>query len=70
MVTDSDNSHEWARVMGQIVETWYADAERITLVQDNLLAHRKAALYAVFSPQRARAILSKVNFVYTPKHGS
>lgn len=70
VVTDSHNSQEWAKVVGRIVEEWYADAERITLVQDNLSAHRKAALYEVFAPNRARSILSKIEFVYTPKHGS
>ena len=55
---------------GRIAEEWYADAERITLVQDNLTAHRKAALYEVFEPGQARAILNKVDFVFTPKHGS
>lgn len=70
VVTDSHNSVEWAKVVGQIVENWYADAERITLVQDNLSAHRKAALYEVFEARRARAILQKIDFVYTPKHGS
>ena len=70
VVTASHNSHEWARVIGQIVETWYVDAECITLVQDNLSAHRKAALYEVFSPQRARSILRKLDFVFTPRHGS
>lgn len=70
LVTDSHHSHEWARVVARIVEEWYADAEQITLLQDNLTAHRKAALYEVFSPQRARAILNKLEFVYTPKHGS
>lgn len=70
VVTDSHNSQEWARVIGRIVEEWYVEAERITLVQDNLSAHRKAALYEVFEPKRARAILGKLEFVYTPKHGS
>jgi len=70
VVTDSHNSQEWAKVIGRLVEEWYANAERITLVQDNLSAHRKAALYEVFEPKRARAILSKIEFVYTPKHGS
>ena len=70
VVTDSHNSQEWAKVVARIVEEWYADAERITLVEDNLSAHRKAALYEVFEPQRARAILKKLEFVFTPKHGS
>jgi len=70
VVTESHNSQEWAKVVALIVEDWYADAERITLVQDNLSAHRKAALYEVFEAKRARAILSKLEFIYTPKHGS
>lgn len=70
VVTDSHNSVEWAKVVGRIAEEWYADADRITLVQDNLSAHRKAALYEVFDARRARAILQKLEFVYTPKHGS
>lgn len=69
-VTDSHNSQEWARVVGRIVEEWWVDAERITLVQDNLSAHRKAALYELFTPERARAMLRKIDFVFTPKHGS
>lgn len=70
VVTDSHNSQEWAKVVGHIVEDWYGTAEKITLVQDKLTAHRKAALYEVFEPKRARAILGKIEFVYTPKHGS
>lgn len=70
VVTDSHNSQQWAKVVGRIVEEWYPDAKRITLVQDNLSAHRKAALYEVFEPKRAWAILRKLEFVHTPKHGS
>jgi hypothetical protein len=29
-----------------------------------------AYLYNVFEPVRARAILNKIEFIYTPKHGS
>ncbi len=70
VVTDSHNSQEWAKVVGRLVEEWYADADRITLVEDNLSAHRKAALYEVYEPRLARAILHKLEFVYIPKHGS
>lgn len=70
VVTDSHNSHEWAKVVARIVEEWYVDAVQITLVEDNLSAHRKAALYEIFEPQRARAILKKLEFVFTPRHGS
>ena len=70
VVANSHDSQQWARVVGQIAEEWYADAERITLVEDNLTAHRKAALYEVFEAKRARAILTKLEFIFTPKHGS
>ncbi len=69
-VTESHTSHEWAKVVGKIVEEWWADADRITLLQANLSAHRKAALYEVFTPERARSILRKIDFIFTPKHGS
>jgi transposase len=57
-------------VIAFVAEKLYAKAERITLVQDNLSAHRKAALYEVFEAERARSILNRIEFVYTPKHGS
>jgi DDE superfamily endonuclease len=69
-VRDSHHSHQWAQVIARIVEREYPDAECITLVQDNLKAHKKAALYEVFEPQRARQILSKIEFIWTPVHGS
>ena len=67
---DTHDSHQWASMVALIAEQLYPDAARITLVQDNLSAHRKAALYEVFDAQRARAILKRIEFVYTPKHGS
>ena len=48
----------------------YPDAVQITLIQDNLSAHKKAALYEILPPQRARNILQRLNVVFTPKHGS
>ena len=69
-VKDTHDSHQWASVIAHIAEQLYPDAARITLVQDNLSAHRKAALYEVFKPERARNILKRIEFVYTPKHGS
>ncbi|MFT5618563.1 MAG: transposase [Arenicella sp.] len=56
--------------MAHIVETMYPSAKRITLVMDNLSAHRIHNLYKVFEPERARAIRDRLEIVYTPKHGS
>jgi hypothetical protein len=67
---DTHDSQQWAGVLGRIVEKLYADAACITVVKDNLTAHRKAALYEVFEAERARNILRRIHFVQTPKHGS
>ena len=46
------------------------DAPKIRVVQDNLSTHKPAALYEAFAPAEARRILERLNFYYTPKHGS
>jgi len=40
------------------------------VVLDNLATHKPAVLYQVFPPEEARRILKKLEFHYTPKHGS
>jgi transposase len=57
-------------VVAHVVEDLYPTAKKVTLIQDNLSAHKKSALYELFEPERARAILDKLEFVFTPKHGS
>ena len=56
--------------MQQLVDVYFPKAERIRLVVDNLNTHTPAALYSVFSPEEARRITRKLEFHYTPKHGS
>lgn len=70
LVKDQHTHRDWAEVIAHIVEEMYPTAEKITLIQDNLSAHKKSALYELFEPERARAILKKLEFVFTPKHGS
>ena len=48
----------------------YADCPKITLVCDNLNTHTKGAFYEVFEPTRARELVRRIEFCYTPKHGS
>jgi hypothetical protein len=48
----------------------YPDAECICVVQDNLNTHTAGALYETFPPKQARRILARLEFHYTPKHGS
>ena len=60
---------EFAHCMRHIVAA-YPDAEVIRVVLDNLNTHKAASLYAAFPPEEARAIARKIEFHYTPKHGS
>ena len=56
--------------MKDLVDLWYPNAECIRVVQDNLNTHKPAALYEAFPPEEARRILQRLEFHYTPKHGS
>jgi transposase len=60
----------WAKTIAYIAEQMHPKAEKTTIVMDNLSSHKKYNLYKVYEPQRARAIIDKLEFVYTPKHGS
>lgn len=69
-VKDNHNRLNWAEVVRFVAEEMYPQAERITIICDNLAAHKPSALYEILLPERARAILRRIEFVYTPKHGS
>jgi hypothetical protein len=69
-VADNHGALQWAEGVRELVEKDFAHAKRITLVMDNLNTHTGASLYKAFEPQLARALLNKLEFKYTPKHGS
>lgn len=61
---------DFAACMKELVDVHFPQAEVIRIVLDNLNTHTPAALYDVFSPDEARRILRKLDFHFTPKHGS
>jgi transposase len=69
-VADNHAAEQWAQGVRRLVQEDYPQARRITLVMDNLNTHTGASLYKAFSPALARTLLDKLEFVYTPKHGS
>jgi len=69
-VTDRRTAVDWAQCMRDLVDVHFPEAERITVVQDNLNTHTPAALYAAFPPEEAKRIWDKLEFHHTPKHGS
>lgn len=69
-VTDRRTAVDWAYQVRELVDQHYPEANKITLVMDNLNTHVGASLYKAFAPEEARRILEKLEFRYTPKHGS
>lgn len=69
-VTERRTKQDWAQLMKDLVDIHYPDAEKIRLVMDNLNTHMASSLYETFEPAEAKRILNKLEFHYTPKHGS
>lgn len=67
---ESKTKIDWALEVARLMEGRYADCEKVSLVCDNLNTHTKGAFYEAFEPERARAIVRRLEFHYTPKHGS
>ena len=69
-VTERRTAKDFAEVVRWLVEDVHDEAEGVVLVVDNLNTHKPAALYEAFPPEQARRIAEKVEWHYTPKHGS
>ena len=69
-VTERRTKQDWARAIQDLVDVHYPKAERIVLVLDNLNTHVGSALYETFPPAEARRLLDRLEFHYTPLHGS
>ena len=61
---------DWAVEVASLLEGRYAKCPQVILVCDNLNTHTKGAFYEAFPPERARAIVRRIRFCHTPKHGS
>jgi hypothetical protein len=69
-VTEQRKAQDFAERLRQLVDEDYPDAAKIRLVTDNLNTHATGSLYKQFKPAVARRIASKIEWHYTPKHGS
>jgi hypothetical protein len=61
---------DWAIEMARLLEGRYANCPQVMLICDNLNTHTKGAFYETFEPERARQLVHRIEFCYTPKHGS
>jgi len=69
-ITKTKTKIDWAHFIKQIVDDYYTGVPKITLVMDNLNTHKPGSLYDAFEPEEAKRIWDRLEFVYTPKHGS
>jgi hypothetical protein len=69
-VTSRRTRKDYAECLRELLEAHYPTARKVRLVQDNLNTHDGASLYEAFAPPVARRLLDRVEFHYTPKHGS
>ena len=69
-VTAQRTAVDFAQVIKELVDVRYPEAERIVLVLDNRNTHTPSALYAAFPPAEAHRLNAKLEWHYTPKHGS
>jgi hypothetical protein len=61
---------DWALEVASLLRTRYTAAEKVILVCDNLNTHTMGAFYEAFAPEEARRLVRRLEFRYTPKHGS
>jgi hypothetical protein len=69
-VTARRTARDFAEVLRWLVEDVHPDAVKVVLVADNLNTHGPGCLYEAFASARARRIAEKLEWHYTPKHGS
>jgi hypothetical protein len=69
-VTDRHTAVDYARILKDLSDKHFANAEKIVLVQDNLNTHKPASLYETFPAAEARRLVERFDWHYTPKHGS
>ncbi len=69
-VTERRTMQDFAQQMRWLVDEAYPEVAVLRVVLDNLNTHRPASLYETFPAAEARRIARRMQFHYTPKHGS
>jgi hypothetical protein len=69
-VTQTRKKGDFAHFIKEVIDQDYPQAKKVRLVLDNLNTHFSSSFYETFSKEEAERILGKIDFYYTPKHGS
>lgn len=60
---------DWTLEVARLLEGRYSDCDRVALVLSHPEAYTKGAFYTTFAPPRARDMVRRIDFHYTPDHG-
>jgi DDE superfamily endonuclease len=66
-ITDRRTAIDYARTLEALSDTHFPNAKKIALAQDNLSTHKPASLYEAFPSDKARQLVERVEWHYTPK---
>lgn len=69
-ITDRRTKEDFAYFIEDLVEKYFPDVKFIQIVLDNLNTHFEGSLIETFGKRKAKRLLKKIRFIYTPKHGS
>jgi hypothetical protein len=69
-VTERRTAKDFGTFLRYVVDEVYEEAQKVVLVTDNLNVHAAGSLYEAFDPATARRLSEKIEWHYTPKHGS
>jgi len=69
-VTERRTAVDFARFLKRLLDESYPDAAKVVLVTDNLNTHCVGSLYEAFAPEEARRLAERIEWHFTPKHGS
>jgi len=69
-VTETRTAVDFAHIIKDLCDNKYPNAELIRLVTDNLNTHNVSSLYKAFEPAEALRLANRLDWHYTPKHGS
>ena len=69
-MTERRTAIDFAKLLKRVLDEVYPTAARVVLVTDNLNTHATGSLYEAFGPAEARRLAERVEWHYTPKHGS
>ena len=69
-VTERRTAVDFARFLKRLLDESYPDAAKVVLVTDNLNTHCAGSLYEAFAPEEARRLAERIEWHFTPRHGS